>query len=199
MRPFRADAVGAPTNFVRPNDFLSGHGPLDLEIGCGVGWHPITYARNHPERRLIAIEHTREKFEKFRSRLKRHSPLPNLLPVHADAIRWVTHALSFGSIDRCLILYPNPEPKAPSQRWIRMPFFQRLLDVVKPEGEIVFATNENGYADEIREWAAQAWKRPVLQDIQYSGPPRTHFEKKYLLRGETCYEIHLGIRGSANG
>lgn len=194
VRPFRADAVGAPSNFIEPFEFMTSARALDLEIGCGVGYHPIQYARANPYRHLIAIEHTREKFEKFESRLLGHSPLPNLLPIHADAVRWVTHALPPATLDQCFILYPNPEPKAASRRWIRMPFFHRLMETLKPTGVINFATNEDWYADEVREWAVQYWKLEIVQDLRLSGAgvkPRTHFEKKYLERGETCYDIHL--------
>ncbi len=43
--------------------------PLDIEIGCGVGMHPLLYASAHPERFLIAIEKTREKFGKFAKKI----------------------------------------------------------------------------------------------------------------------------------
>ena len=194
-RRFRSEEV--PTHpdwktFERPSVFPAST-PIDLEIGCGVGWHPIRYARENPDRFLIAIERTREKFESFARRLETHAPLPNLLAVHADAVNWVTHCLRPGQISRCFLLYPNPSPQNPSQRWIRMPFLDRLAEVLEPGGEIRLVTNLAGYFDELRSWAprrglhlANEWV--FDRHLVPEGLPRTHFEKKYLERGDRCFE-----------
>lgn len=204
VRPFHIESIAPPTeleNFKWPHVWRESsalaQSPLDLEIGCGVGWHPITYATSHPERRLIAIEHTRAKFESFATRLRRHEPILNLLPIHADAIRWVTHAVAPSSLSRCLFLYPNPEPKAPNKRWFRSSFMQRLIETLKPGGEILLATNEEWYFDEALTYSKQFWgleiveTRSFKQDNAPSETPRTHFEKKYLLRGETCFDLRV--------
>lgn len=218
MREFRADKVLKPKNagsFCLPEGF-SEDTPVDLEIGCGVGWHPIRYAKANPDRFLIAVEHTREKFERFQSRLLRHPELKNILAVHADAVAWTTYCLKPASISRCFILYPNPNPKAPSKRWFRMPFMSRLLECLEPGGEITLATNIREYFDEALEFATQEWKLET-KDIQEIQPheiqsvitkkkgklsvssslpfgeksPRTHFEKKYLERGEVCFDARF--------
>ncbi len=196
VRQFNAKAVLPPRNqplFQYPEGF-GRHTPLDIEIGCGVGWHPIVYAKNNPDRLLIAIEHTRDKFERFQSRLHRHKPLPNLIAIHADAVAWITHCLGPQQIDRCFILYPNPIPKAPNKRWLRMPFFRKLVEHMKPLGEMTLATNEVEYYKEALEYAA-SWNLNIYKNFLFTkntppqGGPRTHFEKKYLARGQTCYEI----------
>jgi tRNA G46 methylase TrmB len=197
IRVFDSTSVPLPKGqapFQLPSSF-SPQTPIDLEIGCGVGWHPIQYARQNPSRYVIAIEHTRAKFERFASRLANNAELPNLRPVHADAVSWVTHCLPPQSISRCFLLYPNPEPKAVSRRWLRMPFMQRLLETLAPTGQLTLATNERAYFDEALHYAAEYWKleveatRTISATNVPAGFPRTHFEKKYLLRGETCYEL----------
>jgi len=166
---------------------------LDIEIGCGTGWHPIRYSMQNPERRVVAFEHTRAKFERFATRLNHHPPIPNLYPVHGEAIRWITHALQSESVDRYFILYPNPEPKAANKRWMRSPAMQRILETLKIGGEIIMATNEEWYAQEALEWAENAWKLVLVsrRELGSSDLPhaRTHFEKKYLARGETCFDL----------
>jgi tRNA (guanine-N7-)-methyltransferase len=192
VRPFDACAVAAPRiQTLLPPSFLDGS-PIDLEIGCGVGWHPIQYAKAHPERRLIAIEHTREKFLRFERRARAHPDLaPCLFPVHADAIRWITHMISASSLDQVFILYPNPEPKAANKRWFRMPFFRQLLIALKPGAKIHLATNIASYALEAEDYASGVWnlKLQSRNEITSSPTPRTHFEKKYLARGETCFDL----------
>lgn len=195
IRPFNQAAIEAPeclAGFSWPEGFLAR--PLDIEIGCGVGWHPIQYAKANPDRSLIAIEHTRAKFEKFQSRLSRHPELKNLIAIHADAVRWISHAINDQSVSRYFLLYPNPEPKAASKRWMRMPFMEKLLATLKPSGELTLATNEQVYFNEALDFAVKAWKLNILEvrtltkaSAQISF--RTHFEKKYLLSGQTCYDV----------
>jgi tRNA (guanine-N7-)-methyltransferase len=195
VRPFNREQVDPPfdaNSFSWPKTFTES-APLDLEIGCGVGWHPIRYAERNPGRRLIAIEHTREKFESFQGRFEKHG-LTNLLPVHADAVRWVHHHLKNESIDRVFLLYPNPEPGNPSKRWLRAPFFHRLLEVMKPGAELTLATNIESYFKEALEYGENFWKLGISRQRTIVNPPpdgipRTHFEKKYLARGESCFDV----------
>lgn len=163
--------------------------PVDLEIGCGVGLHPILYAKANPGRLLIAIERTTEKFEKFSRRLERHPEITNLVAVHADAVAWATHFAPSGALDRVFILYPNPYPKNPQARWIRMPFFKTLLEKTRPGGEIELRTNLSDYAGEIRRYAPH-WGISNIQETSVE-QGETHFERKYLERGETCTRIVL--------
>lgn len=193
IRSFNALAIRPPRDFKPfeiPVSFAPAH--VDVEIGCGVGWHPIRYALENQDRLLIAIEQTKEKFTAFRKRLSRHPALPNLQPVHADAIAWITHALPAESISRCFLLYPNPEAKNASRRWFRMPFMARLRETLKPGGELVLATNIASYADEACIYAREAWNLALLDDrtirqrTDADFRPRTHFERKYLRQGQTC-------------
>lgn len=189
-RPFRIENVPAPTHGI---DFHHADQPLDVEIGCGVGLHPIQYAKTHPNRYLVAIEQTREKFEKFQRRFDNHN-LPNLLPVHANAISWVSHCLQNNSVDNVYILYPNPNPKGKdfNKRWYAMPFMEKLITCLKLNGCIHMATNAEFYAIEAQINFEQVWHLETLrfERIQ-SGDmvPRTHFEKKYLAREQTCFDM----------
>src|SRR4051794_33969750 len=113
MRDFRSEKIQPPRGF-QPLE-LPPNMPVDLEIGCGTGWHPITYAGSNPDRLLIAIEHTRMRFEKFARRASHHEELDNLFPIHANAVAWVTHALQDKTISRIFLYYPNPYPKRGDQ------------------------------------------------------------------------------------
>jgi tRNA G46 methylase TrmB len=121
-----------PSTLIKPSD--SGPFPLsesffqthsvDLEIGAGAGWHAMTYCKNNPNRTLIAVERTKNKFEKLEQRFLRHPELTNLIPIHADIIPWTVYFLPESSIERIFIYYPNPYPKNPSARFFKMPFFK---------------------------------------------------------------------------
>ncbi len=64
MRDFTKDSIPKP----KSETFSYPEMPLDIEVGCGVGLHPIQYSLANPDRFLVALEHTREKFEKFHRR-----------------------------------------------------------------------------------------------------------------------------------
>lgn len=196
IRKFRISSV-LPPRGVAKITVPTGFDFIDLEIGSGVGWHAIKYARENPSRFLIAIEKTSAKFARFESRLAGHVPIPNLFPVHADAVAWVAHCIGEVKISRCLILYPNPNLRVTSQRWIRMPFMHYLIEVMKSGGELVLATNEEDYAKEVEKYGQEAWGLKLDLNLSFTHEtapknyPRTHFEKKYLARGETCYELRF--------
>ncbi len=188
MRAFQPLHVPTPGNWPGHAPVLP-PGDVDLEIGCGVGWHPIRYALANPKRTLIAIEHTTTRFRLFQSRLDHHEPLANLWPVHANAISWVTHCVPPRRLGRVFILYPNP-----TDRWFQMPFFQRLLDCMVIGGEISLATNLRDVMAAASGSARETWGLRLVRERRFQHVdrpaecPRTHFEKKYLLRGDTCFD-----------
>lgn len=184
------------TNIPKPDvkvDIPTKYSNLDIEIGCGVGFHPIDYAKNNPERLLIAIEKTKEKFDKFLGRLERHPKIKSVVPIHTNAVWWIAHEVKPNSVDRYFILYPNPYPKDPQKRFFQMPFMNHLVETLKPGGTITLATNEKYYFDESLENGEKIFGLKVLESkpVDPSGKSRTHFEKKYLERGETCYNLIL--------
>lgn len=167
--------------------------PIDLEIGCGVGMHPIAYARAHPNRHLIAIEQTQKKFHSFARRLQNHPPLNNLTPVQADAVLWISRHVPPQTLDKIFILYPNPYPKTrqANLRWANRSFMGFLLERLKAHGQLIFATNIESYAEETTQSLISRWGMTLVEKspIPASGPFRTHFEKKYCLRGQMCWNL----------
>ena len=95
--------------------------------------HSINYAKSNCDRRLIAIEKTKMRFDKFFRRYQNHGSPLNLAPVNAHAVTWIGQHIKPESVDRYFLLYPNSKPK-PSQknkRWHFMPFAQHLLATKK--------------------------------------------------------------------
>lgn len=130
IRQFQAQRMHAPRDFQ-----AIANTPVCIEIGAGKGKHALLFSGQHPEQTLYAIERTREKFLAMQ---KQHGlePRANLQPVHADALPWIVHALYPAQVEQCFILYPNPEPHNPAQRWLNMPFFEFLLSRLQPNGRL---------------------------------------------------------------
>jgi tRNA G46 methylase TrmB len=170
---------------------------LDVEIGCGNGEHALTYARRHPERTVVAIEKTRARFAQFERQLRYEGVPLNLIPLHTNAVWWITHRLGVSSVDRYFLLFPNPHPKPRQQnrRWHAMPFMARLIETLKPEGTITLATNLSAYAREARQFFEGIWGL-VCVHAETRDPatatPRSSFERKYLARGNYTFELVFG-------
>jgi tRNA (guanine-N7-)-methyltransferase len=184
IRTFRPDVFKEPRDFVQPT-FADSN--IVLEIGAGVGLHALSFARANPDAQIFAIERTVEKFQKFH-----HSFLAggsqNLHPIHADAIPWVVHALAPACLQQVFILYPNPEPKNPAQRWFNMPFMQFLLSRMQPNATLTLASNIVEYLDEAEQQLIHIWQLPYVRS-SVTTERRTHFEIKYMARGEACGQL----------
>ncbi|MCG3879335.1 DUF938 domain-containing protein [Psychrobacter sp. Ps6] len=191
-RAFQPQRLSAPRDFIIPIIISDNKDemPLILEIGAGKGKHALSFAVQNPDKHLIAIERTRNKFDAF-SKLATLQDLPNLNAIHADAIAWTVHALKPNSVAKIFILYPNPEQHNPNQQWLNMPFFEFLLSRLQVGGEIILVTNIESYMDNAEHQAAKLW---CLPNTRYRVPvdsQRTHFEVKYLARQEVCWELSI--------
>ena len=67
-------------------------------------------------------------------------------------------------------LYPNPNPKSSdlNKRFHAMPFMGFVKDCLKPDGEILFATNEKFYRDEAIEFMTREWELQTKSGSNYS-------------------------------
>jgi tRNA G46 methylase TrmB len=169
-----------------------------LEVGCGVGWHPIQLAEQLGSSALvIAIERTANKFNSFRNRLNHHPEFQSsICAVHGDAYHFVDRHFPIARIDDVWMLYPNPEIKRTSLRWYNAPSFQRIVDAMKPGGHFHFATNLEDFANEGAA-VADRFNMELISRIatdRTSNPqfrPRSHFEKKYFERKETLHSLEF--------
>lgn len=187
-RPFKPEKLKPPRDYISP--LIQADRPLVIEIGAGKGKHALQYATAHPNDQLIAIERTRDKFEAFK-KLADSAQLANLLPIHADAIPWISYTIAPASVDAIYLLYPNPEPHNPNQQWLNMPFFEFLLSRLKPDGQIILASNIKSYIDNAYEKAKRIWCLATDRSTVPLDSQRTHFEIKYLARGETCWQLTM--------
>lgn len=183
LRQFQAQCMQAPRDFQTIENL-----PVCVEIGAGKGKHAVLFSQQQPQSTLYAIERTREKFEAMQ---KQHqlADLNNLCPVHADALPWITHALYPAQVEQFFILYPNPEPHNPAQRWVNMPFFEFILSRLQFGGQITLASNIPEYIEEAEQQLKDIWKLPYEKQVIASDSARTHFEVKYLERGELCQQL----------
>ena len=75
-----------------------------------------------------------------------------------------------------------------------MPAMHVILSKLKPGSPILFCTNLGWLVDEAAAQFSNGWNLELesVQDVQLGArPPLTLFEKKYLERGETCFDLKL--------
>ncbi|MBF7682289.1 DUF938 domain-containing protein [Acinetobacter sp. B5B] len=183
IRQFQAQRMIAPRQFQPIKNE-----PVVVEIGAGKGKHALQFVQQFPETTLYAIERTREKFDAMLKQAKSMSN-DHFYPIHADALPWITHALYPKQVTTFYILYPNPEPHNPAQRWLNMPFFEFLLSRLVEGGQIILASNLAEYISEAEQQLLHVWHLPYQKQIIDTHSARTHFEVKYLARGEQCQQL----------
>ncbi len=183
IRQFQASRMHAPRNFHVINNET-----ICVEIGAGKGKHALLFCGENPDKKLFAIERTREKSDAM---YKQHQieGQANLSTINADAIPWVVHALYPKQVEQFFILYPNPEPHNRAQRWLNMPFFEFLLSRLQEKGQITLASNIPEYIEEAEQQLQTVWNLPYQKQVIAADSARTHFEIKYLQRGELCQQL----------
>lgn len=64
---------------------------------------------------------------------------------------------------------------------------------MKKGGALILATNETFYAEEAEEMLVEKWGLKLISKakLEPGTVARTHFEKKYLARGESCWNLEF--------
>ena len=160
--------------------------PSVLEIGFGGGEHLVAQAAAQPDARFIGVE----PFLNGVASCLRHieeSGVANVRLHRGDA-RDLMARLPDASLDRVDILFPDPWPKKRhwKRRLIQGEFVADLARVLKPGGEVRFATDWAHYAawtlgvfaDDPRfGWTAE---RPADWRAPWQGHVTTRYEQKRL-------------------
>ncbi len=171
--------------------------PFFLEVGCGAGLHPVLFAKQFPERHLLAFERTKEKFEKFKRRIE-HQEIGNVTPIYEDALHWLYPQRD--KVSECFegiyLLYPNPYPKNSqrNKRFLATSSFQFLLSTLRPQGFIELRSNESFYIEEAIYLAQEVWglsleSKQLVRDLEEKEKGVTHFERKYLKSNQDCIRL----------
>jgi tRNA (guanine-N7-)-methyltransferase len=134
-----------------PQALMPGAREVWLEIGFGGGEHLAEQAARHPDALMIGCE----PFLNGVGSALRHIEERGLKNVrlHPDDARAVMAALPDGSLDRVMILFPDPWPKARhnKRRFIQPETAAEIARLLKAGGRLRFVTDWKAYAD----WALE--------------------------------------------
>ena len=140
---------------IDPRALMPGAAEVWLEIGFGGGEHLAAQAARHPDALMIGCE----PFLNGVGSALRHIDEGGLTNVrlHADDARDVMTALPDASLDRVMILFPDPWHKARhnKRRLVQDAFAVEIVRLLKPGGRLRFVTDWKDYAD----WALERFER----------------------------------------
>ena len=152
-----------------------------LEIGFGGGEHLSGQAARHSGIGFIGCEPFIEGMAKALGQIE-DAELTNVR-LHMDDARPVVASLQDRSVARVFILFPDPWPKKRQQkrRLIQPDFLDGLARILKPGGQVRFATDVKSYADEALHHFTQHpsfdWTASTADD--WRKPPEDHLTTRY--------------------
>ena len=172
------------------------HAPAEirLEIGFGGGEHLVHRATEAPDVGFIGVEPFLNGMAKALGAIEARG-LGNVRLFGDDAVKllnWLPEA----SLDRIVLLYPDPWPKKRhwKRRFVGFDNLGRFARVLKPGGLFHFASDIESYVDwtlfHVRRHGAFAWTatRPCDWSEPWAGWPGTRYEAKALREGRRgCY------------
>lgn len=169
-----------------------------LEIGSGAGEHLVGQALAHPDVGCIGCE---PYIPGVATLLMRTEKLGlERVRVFPDDARLLLSCLGDDSIDRVFLLFSDPWPKRRHhrRRFVRPGTVAELGRILRPGGELLFATDDMDYArwtlalvtdSGALEWRARRpldWRLPPADWVQ------TRYQMKALARGARC--VYLRFR-----
>ncbi|MEL6686282.1 MAG: tRNA (guanosine(46)-N7)-methyltransferase TrmB [Pseudomonadota bacterium] len=179
---------------IRPRDALP-ESPVWLEIGYGMGSHLLHLGRSHPDISIIGAEPFLNGTAKAVRGIAEEG-LENVRLFRGD-VRELMAQFPDQSLDRNYILFPDPWPKTRhnKRRLIRTAFIEELYRVIKPGGELIFASDIPHYVDwALTRFRSHARKTGVGFDWALTPPkqppegwPGTKYEAKARREGRTPY------------
>lgn len=121
-------------------------GPLTVELGVGKGEQIVEHAKRNPQNRYIACEVFKNGLQKMLREIEQHN-ITNL-KLFSDDGRELLQGLPKHSVDRLVVLYPDPWPKTrhKKRRIVNTALLQEAARLVKPEGEVLLVTDVVDYA-----------------------------------------------------
>lgn len=169
------------TGFLEPQAYFQNAASIWLEIGFGGGEHVSGQAKAFPSAGILASEVFSEGVAKLLGQIE-DDRLTNIRLWPEDG-RNLINGLAENCIDRAFILFPDPWPKTRHQkrRLIQSEFLDALVRVMKPRGQVRFATDVRSYADEALErfLAHPAFEWTAVTATDWRMAPHDHVETRY--------------------
>jgi tRNA (guanine-N7-)-methyltransferase len=173
-----------PITPLDPRSFWPQAREVVFEIGFGGGEHLIGQARANPTTLYLGAEPFLEGVAKALTGVHHYS-LTNVRLLASDA-RPVLAALTPSSLDRLVILFPDPwhKNRHNKRRLIQHDFLEDAYRALKPGGELRFASDWAGYGawtlEKVRAHGGFEWTAEAASDWRI--PPSDHITTRYEVK-----------------
>ena len=170
--------------------------PLHIEIGMGKGRFMMDLAAAHPDINYLGIERYSSVLLRALQKME-ENPLPNLFFICMDAAD-VAEVFDHGEVDRIYLNFSDPWPKArhARRRLTSTEFLGRYNQVLAPEGQVEFKTDNEALFDfslesvEEAGWKLMGCSRDLHHDPSMNaGNIMTEYEEKFSSRGNPICKL----------
>lgn len=176
-------------------DVFGNDHPVHIEIGMGKGQFITTLAQQNPDINYIGIEkyssvlvRALEKQEELR--------LPNLYFIRMEA-EYIADVFAKGEVARIYLNFSDPWPKDrhAKRRLTSKEFFTRYDQILKPDGVVIFKTDNRELFDfSVQQVPEAGWRLVnVTYDLHHSeyieGNVMTEYETKFAAEGKPIHRL----------
>lgn len=162
---------------------------VHLEIGSGNGDLASSYAHDHPDTGLIAVDVHRPGIARLLADIEEQS-LANLRVVEGDALLFLRR-LPDASVDEVWAFFPDPWPKN-AQAHRRLVTTERLAmisRVLRPGGWLRLATDVASYAEQMRRVVSAAGCFDAIETVRPAWRCQTRFESDGRRAGREAVDL----------
>lgn len=176
--------------------------PVALEIGFGNGDSLAQMARENPQQNFIGIEVHRPGVGRLLHLIQQHE-INNLRVMNHDAIDILQNQIPDHSLSRIQLYFPDPwhKRKHNKRRIVQTEFLDRLLQLLKKDGQIHFATDWHDYAKHMMKtlenhpgFSNQAGDHEFSAKPDYR--PTTKFERRGQKLGHDVWDLIFSVSSS---
>ncbi len=178
-----------------PDCLLPGDGAWEVEIGFGKGRYLLRRATRCAARRFLGIELVSQYYRLLRDRGRRDGAA-NLLLARGEALYLLSAVLPAGFACKLHVYFPDPWPK--SRHHKRRLFDPETLDLVlgvlRPGGELCFATDFIDYGRRVHE-ILDGYPGLAVEPCHEPWPDgaRTNYEAKYMAGGRPILRLRAKL------
>ncbi len=184
----------APVGPVAASVAFGRSAPLVLEIGCGHGAAALAYAAAHPGHDVLAVDVFPPALARMLAAADSRG-LTNLWMHQGDAVELLTDRLGAASLTAVHVFFPDPWPKAKhaKRRFISSGSLDLIASRLVPGGQLLVATDHDGYAAHVRTAFAAHGGFDVTEGERPAWRPTDGFEAKGLAAGRRVSEFRARL------
>jgi len=198
--PLRQEPAGVEFALLQtPPDWSSVFGfsgPLELEIGCGLGGFALAYCAANPHVAYVAFE-WRKKYAREACFRAQKGLIANLKVLELDARRYIPRLFAPQSLAAIRLQFPDPWWKtAHKKRAVLLPSFARLLfSLLAPGGFFDLRTDVEERATRmLQTLESVGFHNPLGEGLfhpRLEDEPPSARERRYLVTGQPVYRARL--------